>query len=237
MLGLGRIGDLIDGLNLDIMAIRVGTAGYIAKETVAVNTKYASCVAAHKVDQGVTKVKEEAKEVAGKVKATVDTMKKDMQEKKEAKAKAKEKAETENKNESSEENRHRHRYEFNNSYREEIEKAGMRISGTSPDNMLVETVEVETVEPENESGFQDLQRGVIYGPDFSDLIIKEEVKPEPAAVEPEVVQEPIVETEASEPKVFTRETPSSKKEVTVRDIEKLVREDAQQQIKGKKKKR
>jgi len=41
------------------------------------------------------------------------------------------------------EERHRHRYEFNNSYREEVEKAGMRISGTSPDNLLVETVEVE----------------------------------------------------------------------------------------------
>lgn len=228
MLGLGRIGDLIDGLNLDIMAIRVGTAGYIAKETVAVNTKYASCVAAHKVDQGVTKVKEEAKEVAGKVKATVDTMKKDMQEKKEAKAKAKEKAETENKNESSEENT-----------TEVVEPVAVveDVEEIQPEETPVETVEVEIVEPENESGFQDLQRGVIYGPDFSDLIIKEEVKPEPAAVEPEVVQEPIVETEASEPKVFTRETPSSKKEVTVRDIEKLVREDAQQQIKGKKNKR
>lgn len=40
------------------------------------------------------------------------------------------------------EERHRHRYEFNNLYREDIEKAGMRISGTSPDDMLVETVEV-----------------------------------------------------------------------------------------------
>jgi len=38
--------------------------------------------------------------------------------------------------------RHRHRYEFNNSYREELEKAGLKISGTSPDNMLVETVEI-----------------------------------------------------------------------------------------------
>ena len=38
--------------------------------------------------------------------------------------------------------RHRHRYEFNNDYRERIEAAGMRISGTSPDDLLVETVEV-----------------------------------------------------------------------------------------------
>ena len=40
------------------------------------------------------------------------------------------------------EERHRHRYEFNNDYRERLENAGLRISGTSPDNLLVETVEV-----------------------------------------------------------------------------------------------
>lgn len=38
--------------------------------------------------------------------------------------------------------RHRHRYEFNNDYREEIEKAGMIITGTSPNGMLVEAVEI-----------------------------------------------------------------------------------------------
>jgi CTP synthase len=38
--------------------------------------------------------------------------------------------------------RHRHRYEFNNEFRAEMEKAGLVISGTSPDNSLVETVEV-----------------------------------------------------------------------------------------------
>jgi CTP synthase len=38
--------------------------------------------------------------------------------------------------------RHRHRYEFNNQYREDIEKAGLRISGTSPDGRLVEIVEM-----------------------------------------------------------------------------------------------
>ena len=38
--------------------------------------------------------------------------------------------------------RHRHRFEFNNDYRELIEKAGMVISGTSPDNSLVEMVEI-----------------------------------------------------------------------------------------------
>ena len=39
--------------------------------------------------------------------------------------------------------RHRHRYEFNNDYREEIEKAGLNISGTSPNGNLVEIVELE----------------------------------------------------------------------------------------------
>ncbi|WP_339812654.1 CTP synthase [Paenibacillus sp. FSL R7-0189] len=38
--------------------------------------------------------------------------------------------------------RHRHRYEFNNAYRDEIEKAGLVISGTSPDGRLVEIVEL-----------------------------------------------------------------------------------------------
>ena len=39
--------------------------------------------------------------------------------------------------------RHRHRYEFNNDYREQLEEKGLRISGTSPDNTLVEIVEIE----------------------------------------------------------------------------------------------
>lgn len=37
--------------------------------------------------------------------------------------------------------RHRHRYEFNNEYREVLEKAGIVISGTSPDGKLVEAIE------------------------------------------------------------------------------------------------
>ncbi len=37
--------------------------------------------------------------------------------------------------------RHRHRYEFNNNYREIVEKNGLKISGTSPDGNLVEIVE------------------------------------------------------------------------------------------------
>ena len=38
--------------------------------------------------------------------------------------------------------RHRHRYEFNNQYREAFEAAGMKIAGTSPDERLVEAVEI-----------------------------------------------------------------------------------------------
>lgn len=38
--------------------------------------------------------------------------------------------------------RHRHRYEFNNAYRDAIEQAGMKISGTSPDGRLVEMIEI-----------------------------------------------------------------------------------------------
>ena len=38
--------------------------------------------------------------------------------------------------------RHRHRYEFSNDYREAFEKAGLSLSGTSPDGQLVETVEL-----------------------------------------------------------------------------------------------
>lgn len=38
--------------------------------------------------------------------------------------------------------RHRHRYEFNNEYRELLEKAGLIIAGTSPDGKLVEAIEL-----------------------------------------------------------------------------------------------
>ena len=38
--------------------------------------------------------------------------------------------------------RHRHRYEFNNDYREKLSAAGLVISGLSPDQELVETVEL-----------------------------------------------------------------------------------------------
>jgi CTP synthase len=38
--------------------------------------------------------------------------------------------------------RHRHRYEFNNDYREKMKAAGLVISGISPDETLVEAVEI-----------------------------------------------------------------------------------------------
>jgi len=53
--------------------------------------------------------------------------------------------------------RHRHRYEFNNEYRQAMEEAGLVISGTSPDNQIVETVEI----PEN-----DYFIGVQFHPEF-----------------------------------------------------------------------
>ena len=37
--------------------------------------------------------------------------------------------------------RHRHRYEMNNAYREELDRAGMRVAGLSPDGALAEIVE------------------------------------------------------------------------------------------------
>jgi CTP synthase len=39
--------------------------------------------------------------------------------------------------------RHRHRFEFNNDYRDAFEKNGMHIVGTSPNNELVEIIELE----------------------------------------------------------------------------------------------
>ena len=38
--------------------------------------------------------------------------------------------------------RHRHRFEFNNQYRDLMKEKGLTISGTSPDDAIVEAVEV-----------------------------------------------------------------------------------------------
>ncbi len=53
--------------------------------------------------------------------------------------------------------RHRHRFEFNNDYRDAFERAGMKISGTSPGETLVEAVEI----PE-----EDFYVGVQFHPEF-----------------------------------------------------------------------
>ena len=53
--------------------------------------------------------------------------------------------------------RHRHRYEFNNDYRQILTEAGLIISGTSPDDLLVETVEI---------GDHPFFLGVQYHPEF-----------------------------------------------------------------------
>ena len=53
--------------------------------------------------------------------------------------------------------RHRHRYEYNNDYRESLEKAGLKICGLSPDGNLVEAVEW----PDN-----DFYVGVQFHPEF-----------------------------------------------------------------------
>ena len=39
--------------------------------------------------------------------------------------------------------RHRHRFEYNNDYKERLEKAGLICSGTSPNGQLVEIVELQ----------------------------------------------------------------------------------------------
>ena len=39
--------------------------------------------------------------------------------------------------------RHRHRYEVNNDFREDLQKAGMVLSGLSPDNRIVEMIELK----------------------------------------------------------------------------------------------
>ena len=53
--------------------------------------------------------------------------------------------------------RHRHRFELNNKYRDELEKGGLRIVGTSPDNRFAEIIELA-----NHPWFV----GVLFHPEF-----------------------------------------------------------------------
>ena len=59
--------------------------------------------------------------------------------------------------------RHRHRYEFNNNYRQQFAAHGMQVSGTSPDGVLVEVVEI----PDH-----PFFVGVQYHPEFKSQPIK-----------------------------------------------------------------
>ena len=53
--------------------------------------------------------------------------------------------------------RHRHRYEFNNQYRKQFTQAGLVLAGTSPDERLIEAVEVPS---------ETFYVGVQYHPEF-----------------------------------------------------------------------
>lgn len=53
--------------------------------------------------------------------------------------------------------RHRHRYEFNNEYRAQMEEKGMKITGVSPNGVLVEAVEIPSLK---------FFVGVQYHPEF-----------------------------------------------------------------------
>jgi CTP synthase len=58
--------------------------------------------------------------------------------------------------------RHRHRYEFNNTYKEEFEKHGMKCTGCNPATSLVEIVEV----PEHRWYI-----GVQFHPEYSSTVL------------------------------------------------------------------
>lgn len=58
--------------------------------------------------------------------------------------------------------RHRHRYEFNNSYRTEFEKAGMKCVGINPESDLVEIIEISTLK---------WYIGVQFHPEYSSTVL------------------------------------------------------------------
>lgn len=59
--------------------------------------------------------------------------------------------------------RHRHRYEFNSSYKDEYEKAGMQCVGVNPDCELVEVVEIPTLK---------WYIGTQFHPEYSSTVLK-----------------------------------------------------------------
>ena len=61
------------------------------------------------------------------------------------------------------EERHRHRYEFNNDYKQEYEKAGMKCVGINPESDLVEIIEIPTLK---------WFIGVQFHPEYSSTVLK-----------------------------------------------------------------
>lgn len=59
--------------------------------------------------------------------------------------------------------RHRHRYEFNNDYKAEFEKAGMKCVGINPESDLVEIVEIPTLK---------WYIGTQFHPEYSSTVLK-----------------------------------------------------------------
>ena len=59
--------------------------------------------------------------------------------------------------------RHRHRYEFNNAYKQEFEKNGMKSVGVNPESDLVEVVEIPSLK---------WYVGVQYHPEYSSTVLK-----------------------------------------------------------------
>ena len=59
--------------------------------------------------------------------------------------------------------RHRHRYEFNNDFKEEFEKAGMKCTGVNPESGLVEIVEIPELK---------WFVGVQFHPEYSSTVLK-----------------------------------------------------------------
>ncbi len=58
--------------------------------------------------------------------------------------------------------RHRHRFEFNNEYKEVVEKAGMKCVGVNPDTDLVEVIEVPSLR---------WYTGVQYHPEYNSTVV------------------------------------------------------------------
>jgi CTP synthase len=53
--------------------------------------------------------------------------------------------------------RHRHRYEFNNEFRDTLTRAGLKLTGLSPDNRLVEIIELSSQKPAGHPWFVAVQ--------------------------------------------------------------------------------